>query len=117
MIRTAASTLLIAMPSIALAQAADVKPQESDDVIVISRKLNSIAISVTRDAKGRDHCALSETTGMKDIDALLCKTTIKCVRQGAQDQDRLKACVGAQRAMLADRIARARSRQAGKAGA
>lgn len=94
----------LALPWAATAQpAATAEPQTGEDILVLGRRLNSITVAVTRDAKGRDHCVLSDTTGFPDLDAAVCKVTRTCVRKGATNQAALADCVAAERPKLLKR--------------
>jgi hypothetical protein len=107
----------LALPSAAMAQPVVAVPQTTEEITVLGRRLNSITASVTRDAKGRHHCTLSDTSGFREIDAAVCKTTTTCVRRGAADQTALADCVAIERPKLLKRYEAAVRKQKLRKGA
>jgi len=70
---------------------------EETDIVVIGRRLDRIAVSVGRDARGKFTCALNQSSGRSRLDAQLCQAAARCVRQKARD---VPACVNARKPEL-----------------
>ncbi|MCW2410699.1 MULTISPECIES: hypothetical protein [unclassified Sphingobium] len=98
------------MAALVLAQSAVAAPPvpnegaTDEDITVIAQRLRGVQVGVTRDAAGKYHCGLSESTGVRKLDAALCKATTQCVRKGKASQDEVRACVDKARPSLVARI-------------
>jgi hypothetical protein len=90
-----------------LAQVPTVGPVPTEDeIVVIAKRLDAIAVTVGRDARGRYHCSLSASSGNARIDERLCRTSSTCVRKGANDGAAVKACVQQRKAGLLEAFRR-----------
>jgi hypothetical protein len=86
--------MIAALLFAALLQTAPPPLQEEEaDIVVIGRRLSEIAVTVGRDARGKFTCGLNKSSGNSRLDALLCRTAAKCVRQGAAEGAKVQACV------------------------
>ena len=77
---------------------------EVQEITVIAQRLRQISAHVSKDAQGKYQCDLSETTGLRTLDAELCKTTTNCVRKGKDGQEAVRACVDKAKPSLVARI-------------
>lgn len=91
--------MILAFALLTIAQAPEPVPTD-EEIVVIAQKLNGLAIYVGRDAKGRYHCDLSESSGNARLDAQLCKTSATCVKKGATEQTEVKACIDKRKSTL-----------------
>ena len=91
--------MILAFALLAALQAPAPVPTD-DEIVVIAQKLNGLAVNVGRDAKGRYHCDLSESSGNARLDAQLCKTSAACVKKGATSQTEVKACIDKRKSTL-----------------
>lgn len=91
--------MILAFALLAVAQAPDPVPTD-EEIVVIAQKLGSLAVMVGRDARGRYHCDLSESSGNTRLDAQLCKTSATCVKKGASNQTEVKACIDKRKSTL-----------------
>ena len=91
--------MILAFALLAIAQAPEPVPTD-EEIVVIAQKLNGLAVYVGRDAKGRYHCDLSESSGNARLDAQLCKTSATCVKKGATEQAAIKACIDKRKSTL-----------------
>ena len=91
--------MIFAFALFAAAQAPEPVPTD-EEIVVIAQKLNGLAVYVGRDAKGRYHCDLSESSGNARLDAQLCKTSAACVKKGATEQAAIKACIDKRKSTL-----------------
>lgn len=91
--------MILAFALLAIAQAPEPVPTD-EEIVVIAQKLNGLAVYVGRDAKGRYHCDLSESSGNARLDAQLCKTSATCVKKGATEQTEIKACIDKRKSTL-----------------
>ena len=90
---TLLALLLVAAPTAA----------SGDDIVVIAQRFQGITAGVERDAAGKYHCALSDTSGSSKLDGQLCKAATKCVRKGAADSAAVKTCIdGAKPRLIAE---------------
>lgn len=87
--------LTVALP----ANAAD-----NEEIVVIANRLKAASATVSRDAQGRYQCALSQSTGLVNLDADLCKAVTRCVRKGASDQAAVGQCVERSKPNLLGRV-------------
>ncbi len=88
MIAIAAFALLAALP-----QDAPLVPMTEQEILVVGQRLNSLAVNVGRDAKGRWYCGLTESTGYPKLDDRLCRAATRCVRKGTTDVAGVNACI------------------------
>ncbi len=77
-----------------------------DEIVVIGRRLNSISAMVCKDEKGRFTCSLDKSSGNINLDKRLCKTTVRCVRDGAVGDNAIKSCVDAEKPKLLAKLRR-----------
>lgn len=91
--------MILAFALLAIAQTPEPVPTD-EEIVVIAQKLGMIAVNVGRDAKGRYHCDLSESSGNARLDARLCKTSAACVKKGAASQAAVKACIDERKSTL-----------------
>lgn len=91
--------MILAFALLTTLQAHEPVPTD-DEIVVIAQKLNGLAVYVGRDAKGRYHCDLSESSGNARLDAQLCKTSATCVKKGASNQAEVKACIDKRKSTL-----------------
>ncbi len=77
-----------------------------DEIVVIGRRLNSISAMVGKDQKGRFTCSLDKSSGNTNLDKRLCKTTVRCIRDGAVGDSGIKACVEAEKPKLMAKLRR-----------
>ncbi len=91
--------MILAFALLAIAQAPEPVPTD-EEIVVIAQKLNGLAVYVGRDAEGRYHCDLSESSGNARLDAQLCKTSATCVKKGATEQTEIKACIDKRKSTL-----------------
>ncbi|WP_108811470.1 hypothetical protein [Sphingorhabdus sp. Alg231-15] len=77
-----------------------------DEIVVIGRRLNSISAMVGKDQKGRFTCSLDKSSGNVNLDKRLCKTTVRCIRDGATGDSGIKACVEAEKPKLMAKLRR-----------
>lgn len=79
------------------------EPQTEADIVVIGRRLAGVSANVGRDARGRFTCSLSASSGSGRLDAELCRTASRCVREGANNNAAVAACIDRRKpALLAD---------------
>ena len=69
------------------------EPRTEADIVVIGRRLAGLSVNVGRDARGRFTCGLSASSGSGRLDAELCRTASRCVREGATDNAGVAACI------------------------
>lgn len=91
--------MILAFALLTIVQAPEPVPTD-EEIVVIAQKLSGIAVHVGRDAKGRYHCDLSESSGNARLDAQLCKTSATCVKKGASNQAEVKACIDKRKSTL-----------------
>ncbi|MCW2336632.1 hypothetical protein M2337_000865 [Sphingobium sp. B2D3A] len=114
---------MILIAALMLAQSPVVAPPvpseatPADEITVIAQRLRGVQVGVTRDAAGKYHCGLSESTGVRKLDAALCKATTQCVRKGKATQDEVRACVDKARPSLVARIREYLSTERARGGA
>ncbi|MEP3225323.1 MAG: hypothetical protein ABJO01_05065 [Parasphingorhabdus sp.] len=77
-----------------------------NEIVVIGRRLNSISAMVGKDKKGRYTCALDKSSGNINLDKRLCKTTVRCVRDGAVGDQAIRSCVDAEKPKLLAKLRR-----------
>lgn len=82
-----------------------VSPIENE-IVVIGRRLNSISAMVGKDKKGRFTCSLDKSSGNINLDKRLCKTTVRCIRDGAIGDSAIKGCVDAEKPKLLAKLRR-----------
>lgn len=92
------SALLMALQA---APAAEPVPE-----IVVLGNLRSLEVRIGQDREGQWHCGLSKSTGRASLDRSFCKAVTKCVRKGADDQDKVRACISDTRAGLLRKVER-----------
>jgi hypothetical protein len=91
---------MLALALLVTAQAAPEPVPTDEEIVVIAQKLDSLSVRVGRDAKGRYHCDLSESSGTARLDASLCKTSATCVKNGASAQSEVTACIDRRKSTL-----------------
>lgn len=95
-----------------LALAAAVAPSGDDEIVVMGRTLEGLAVILARDPAGKLSCNLSASSGDRGVDAGLCKTAARCFKQGAIENAAMRACIDARKpAILNEFAARVRARQ------
>lgn len=77
-----------------------------NEIVVIGRRLNSISTMVGKDETGRFTCSVDKSSGNRNLDKRLCKTTVRCIRDGAADDSAIKACVDAEKPKLLAKLRR-----------
>ncbi len=77
-----------------------------NEIVVIGRRLNSISAMVGKDKKGRFTCSLDKSSGNINLDKRLCKTTVRCIRDGAADDGAIQTCVDAEKPKLLAKLRR-----------
>ncbi|WP_109355971.1 hypothetical protein [Sphingorhabdus sp. EL138] len=77
-----------------------------DEIVVIGRRLNSISTMVGKDQIGRFTCSVDKSSGNVNLDKRLCKTTVRCIRDGAVGDGAVKACVEAEKPKLLAKLRR-----------
>ncbi|MEO9634426.1 MAG: hypothetical protein ABJF89_02775 [Parasphingorhabdus sp.] len=92
---TIASLLIMATPA--------VLPTVDEEIIVIGKRLEGISVSVGRNEKGKYVCSTDRSSGNLNLDKRLCKTTVRCIRDGAQGEA-VKACVDARKPKLLSKL-------------
>ncbi|MEZ5680981.1 MAG: hypothetical protein R3E14_06750 [Erythrobacter sp.] len=106
---------MIYLLTLAAAQAAspgvEAVPDESDPIVVIGRRLESIEVRVGRDPQGSWHCSMDGSTGRLSLDKKLCKAVTKCVRKGATSDVSIRDCVTTTKRKLMRDIKRERRRK------
>ncbi len=90
-----ASFLIMAAP--AITQTVD------EEIVVIGQRLEGISVTVGRDEKGKYTCSTDRTSGNVNLDKRLCKTTVRCIRDGAQGEA-VKSCVDAKKPKLLNKL-------------
>lgn len=75
------------------AQPADPAPVDDDAILVLARRLETVAVAVSRDTKGRTTCSVAPSSGNPRIDSRLCETAARCVKKGAADNEAIKSCI------------------------
>ncbi len=85
-------------------------PAEPVPEIVVLGNLRSIQASVGQDREGNWHCSLSKSTGRARLDDRFCRAVTKCVREGADDQQAVSACIRDTRSRLVRQVERAMQR-------
>ena len=94
-----------------LALAATVAPAD-DEIVVMGRALEALAVILARDPAGKLSCNLSASSGDRGVDAQLCKTAAHCFKQGATENAAMRGCIEARKpAILNEFAARVRARQ------
>lgn len=79
------------------------EPQTEADIVVIGRRLAGLTVNVGRDARGRFTCGLNASSGSVRLDAALCRTASRCVREGASNHGAVAACIDRRKpALLTD---------------
>jgi hypothetical protein len=91
--------VILAFALLATVQAPEPVPSD-EEIVVIGQRLDRLAVMVGRDARGRYHCDLSESSGNARLDAQLCKTSAACVKKGASSQAQVKACIDKRKSTL-----------------
>lgn len=91
--------MILAFALLATVQAPEPVPSD-EEIVVIGQRLDRLAVMVGRDARGRYHCDLSESSGNARLDAQLCKTSAACVKKGASSQAQVKACIDKRKSTL-----------------
>ena len=69
------------------------EPQTEADIVVIGRRLAEMSVIVGRDARGRFTCSVSASSGSGRLDAELCRSASRCVREGAVDNAAVATCI------------------------
>lgn len=64
-----------------------------DEIVVIARRFEQVAVHVGKDEAGRFTCGLSASSGSPRLDERLCKAASRCVIKGAADSDAVKICI------------------------
>lgn len=77
-----------------------------NEIVVIGRRLNSISAMVGKDQNGRFTCSLDKSSGNINLDKRLCKTTVRCIRNGAVGDGAIKSCVDAEKPKLLTKLRR-----------
>ena len=97
----------VAAALLLLAQAAPLAlPDDPPEIVVMAERLRSLSVSVGRDPQGNWHCGMDGTSGVERMDRLLCKAVTDCVREGAQADAEVKACVGNEKTRLLRHVRR-----------
>lgn len=91
---------MIAFAALALAAISPVTAKDSDNIVVIGRRIAMVELSLGRDTAGRNSCALSRSSGDARIDAALCRRASKCLPRGEIVVARIDACIARQKAKL-----------------
>ncbi len=71
-----------------------------DDEIVVTAKVERLALTLGRDDQGRTTCGLSRSSGDAAIDEAMCRRASRCIKRGEIDRAVLDACVAAQKKAL-----------------
>ncbi|GMN02536.1 hypothetical protein [Erythrobacter sp. MTPC3] len=74
--------------------------------IVVLGNLRSVQVSVGQDREGRWHCSMNKSTGRLSLDKSFCKAVTKCVRKGADDQEKVESCISDTRSGLLRKVER-----------
>lgn len=96
---------------LAAAVAAPASVVSEDEIVIIARKVDSVAITLGRDGEGHTTCGISKSSGDLAIDEKLCLIAAKCVKPGPIDEAAVHSCVEARKPKLVAALAKA-SRQA-----
>ena len=94
-----------------LAAAVAAPAPAEDEIVIIARKVDSVAITLGRDGEGHTTCGISKSSGDLAIDEKLCLIAAKCVKPGPVDEAAVHSCVEARKPKLVAALAKA-SRQA-----
>jgi len=90
---------MIAMVSLLfMAAPATISPVETE-IVVIGKRLDGISVAVGKNAKGKYTCSTDKSSGNINLDKRLCKTAVRCIRDGAQGEA-VKTCVDAKKPKL-----------------
>jgi sirohydrochlorin ferrochelatase len=84
------SLLLLLAASVAQPAA---EPQTEAEILVVGRRLAGLSVIVGRDARGRFTCSLTASSGSRRLDAELCRTAARCVREGAGSNAAVAVCI------------------------
>jgi hypothetical protein len=87
----------------ALLQAAPVAA--GDEIVVMGRRLQSLSVMLSRDARGKFACELSESSGSPSVDAQLCKSAARCAKQGKVAADAMRSCIEARKPAILEEFA------------
>ena len=90
---------MIAIASFLILTAPAVLPAVEEEIVVIGKRLEGISVTVGRDPKGKYTCSTDRSSGNINLDKRLCKTTVRCIRDGAQGEA-VKSCVDAKKPRL-----------------
>lgn len=93
-------------------QAATPLHAAEDEIVVLGRRLDAIAVFVGKDSVGRFTCDLSGSSGNPAVDGKLCRVAAKCVRKGAADGPAVKSCIDRRKPALLEEFRRERQRNA-----
>lgn len=102
---------MIALALFAVAQLS--AAAESEEIVVIGRRLQSVQVHVSRDASGRLGCGLSHSTGNAGLDGDLCRTAAKCVGKGAVTKPDVEKCIADRKPGLLEKLRRTSWRRRG----
>lgn len=94
-----ASLLLAAATSSAPAAAA----QLEDDIVVLSRKLEKVGVTLERMNTGEHRCSIADSSGDAELDALSCQAALKCLETitlSRANRKALATCGKAERSRL-----------------
>ena len=71
-----------------------------DDEIVVTAKVERLALTLGRDDQGRTTCGLSRSSGDVAIDEAMCRRASRCGKRGGIDRPALDACIAGQKKAL-----------------
>jgi len=91
------------MAALVLAATLQATPAPAEEeIIVIGQRLARLSVFVRQEGR-RMSCSLSESSGNARLDAQLCRAAARCVRDGARENEAVRACIDRRKpALLAD---------------
>ena len=100
---------MISALALLAAQAAmppEAEPEPIPEIVVIGH-LRSVKVYVGQDPAGQWHCSMNKSTGRPKLDHSFCKAVTKCVRKGADNQQKVDTCIRDTRSRLVRKVERA----------
>jgi hypothetical protein len=97
------STLLLAATAAATAPV----PEEAD-IVVLSRKLEKVGVTLERMSSGELRCSIADSSGDPELDALSCQAALKCLETiplSRANRKALAACGKEERSRLLANLA------------
>ncbi|WP_404710854.1 hypothetical protein [Sphingomonas sp. MMS24-J13] len=82
--------MIAALIMLAQASAPDVP---TDEITVMAHRLESTSVWLSRGADGKLACGMNQSSGDTKIDAKLCTTAARCLKDGATAGDDMKSCI------------------------